>query len=230
MLVAAVIPAAGLGKRLGAGTPKAFVRIQGIPLFIHTLKNLKKSYAFSQMIVAVHADETLEAQKILKKYGVTGTQLVTGGATRAESVKNAVAAIDTKTSWVLVHDAARPFVDRTMVTDVLVKAFKADGAVTAIPVSSTVKRAKSASHPIGKTEDRSQLFLAQTPQVFKISLLKARYAALGKRIQKATDEAALFDGTKAKIMLSQGNARNIKITTPDDVELMKTYLRGFSCE
>lgn len=225
MLVAAVIPAAGRGKRLGAGTPKAFYPILGKPLLLHTLANLLKTHSFIDVVVSVHPKEILSTQSLLKKFKIKGVRVVAGGKTRAESVRNAVNTLSSQVKWVLVHDAARPLVTTDVVRKVLSAAIKADGAIAAIPISSTVKKANPKTSQIIRTEDRSSLYLAQTPQVFKLLKLKDRYRALGVKTVLATDEAALFDGTKARILLSEGDPRNIKITTPEDVELMKYSLR-----
>ncbi len=226
MSVAAVIPAAGRGKRLGAGTPKAFYPILGKPLLLHTLSSLLKTYPFVDIVVAVHPKEILYTQSLLKKFKLKDVRVVAGGATRAESVRNAVNTISSQVKWVLVHDAARPLVTTEVVRKVLAAATKADGAIAAIPISSTVKKAKPGTSQIIRTEDRSSLYLAQTPQVFKLLSLRDRYRVLGSKTVLATDEAALFDGTKARILLSEGEARNIKITTPEDVEWAKYYLGG----
>ncbi len=224
MFVAAVIPAAGRGKRLGAGTPKAFFKISGKPLLLHTLTSLQKAHRFIDMVVSVHSKEILATQALLKKYKMSGVRVVAGGETRAESVYNAVRTLSSDVKWVLVHDAARPLVTAKVVREALLVASKADGAVAAIPISSTVKRTDAKTSQIMRTEDRSSLYLAQTPQVFKLSKLRDRYRVLRKKITRATDEAALFDGTKARILISKGDPRNIKITTPEDVELMKYNL------
>ncbi len=224
MSVAAVIPAAGLGQRLGAGVPKAFYVVLGKPLLIHTLTQLKKAYNFKDMVVSVDPKEIDGTFELLKKFKISGVRLVAGGQTRAESVRNAVNSIQASVEWVLIHDAARPMLTARVVEDVIKEASKSDGAIAAVPVSSTVKKANIKSRQILSTEDRSCLYLAQTPQVFKIAKLRDRYRVLGTKIRLATDEAALFDGTRARIRLSGGDIRNIKITTPEDVELMKYYL------
>lgn len=222
--VAAVIPAAGLGQRLGASVPKAFYVILGKPLLIHTLLQIQRAHNFEDVVVSVDPKEMSGTLKLLKKFKIDGVRLVAGGQTRAESVRNAVNSIRSSVEWVLIHDAARPMLSAKVVEDALKEASRADGAIAAIPVSSTVKKANIKSHQIISTEDRSCLYLAQTPQVFKIAKLKDRYRVLGTKIRLATDEAALFDGTRARIRLSGGDVRNIKITTPEDVELIKYYL------
>ncbi len=225
MSVAAVIPAAGRGKRLGGRTPKAFYPILGKPLLLHTLSNLLKTHSFVDIVVAVHPKEIHFTQSLLKKFKIKGVRVVAGGETRAASVRNAVKSIPSQVKWVLIHDAARPLVTVKIVRKVLSAASKADGAIAATPISSTVKKAKPKTSQIIRTEDRSSLYLAQTPQVFKLLNLRDRYRVLGAKIALATDEAALFDGTKARILLSEGDPRNIKITTQEDVEWVKYHLQ-----
>ena len=221
----AIIPAAGLGRRLAAGKPKAFFRIRGKPLLVYTLANLAKAYPFREMIVAAHPAHVGKMRRLLTASGFGRARVVSGGTTRAASVLKALHAVDRESRWVLIHDAARPLVALSCVKNVLSAAYKTGAALCALPVTSTVKRSDGrASHAVG-TEDRHRLFLAQTPQVFRKDLLLQRYGKLGNKALRATDEAALFDGTAVKVRLVIGEAKNIKITTREDVELFEIYLK-----
>lgn len=222
MKVAAVIPAAGRGKRLGAGLPKAFVRVLGKPLLAHTLENLNRSYPFTEIILAVDSALLEKTRLLLKKYGFgKRLRLVAGGATRAESVQKAASSVSPKCDWVLVHDAARPLVDSALVRRTLAAARRSGVALAAMLSTATVKQARGGTVT---TLDRRGIHLAQTPQVFKKKLLLDRYRKLGKKALMVTDEAALFDGT-GRVSLVVGDEKNIKITTPADLELFKFYLR-----
>lgn len=221
--VAAVIPAAGLGRRYGASLPKAFVRLSGRPLLEHTLRRLRASYPFAETWVALHPKSKPVFERMMRRAGFRGVRTVPGGRTRAQSVKNAVMAVSAHCRWVLVHDAARPLVSRTMVRRTLHEARKTGAALCAEPVSATVKESDSSGARTVKTLDRSKIFLAQTPQVFRRDLLLRRYRELGNRALGATDEAALFDRTDVKVGLVPGHWTNFKITTRRDADLFRYF-------
>ncbi len=222
MKIAAVIPAAGQGKRLGSKMPKALVPILGRPLLVHTLTNLKGSFRFHEMIVAVPAQQIKNFKETLKRHKLGGVHVIAGGLTRAGSVKNGLKNVSKNCEWVLIHDAARPLVSSRLVQNLIRSAKKTGAAIVAMPVTSTVKRVKRSR--ILKTEDRGSLYLAQTPQLFRKKLLVSRYRALRSEAFLATDEAALFDRSRIKVMVTVGDQRNIKITTPQDIDLFKFYM------
>lgn len=223
MRVAAILPAAGEGRRLKAGQPKALVAVLGKPLAIHTLQALKKAFPFQEMILVVACSQEKKFQRLLKLFRLDRVRLVYGGKTRAESVRNGFLAVSQNCDWVLVHDVARPLVTPGLVRQLLKEALKSSAVIAARPVHETVKRVKQPGKTIARTEDRRVLFLAETPQVFKKDLLARRYAELGKKALSATDEAALFDGTRTRVKIVSGERRNIKITTREDIELMEFY-------
>lgn len=228
MKVAAIVPAAGLGKRLRSKSVKALVRVGGKPLLALTLERLKSAYPFQEMIVAAHPSSINRYRLLLAAYGLSMVKIVAGGRSRAASVLNGVNATSETTDWVLVHDAARPLVTRDLVRRLLQAAQKSGAAICALPATATVKRVDPANLSIEGTEDRRSLYLAQTPQVFKRKLLLERYQKLGKKVSRATDEAALFDHTKTRVKVVLGDERNIKITTPADLKLVEYYLKDTS--
>ncbi len=223
--VYAVIPAAGHGKRLGAKIPKAYVPVFGKPLFIHTLRALKKAYSFKEIVLVVHISRLAEARKLLVRHGLSRVWLTVGGATRAESVRNGLLVLPAGRHLVAVHDAARPLVSREVMRRTVEGARKGAGAICAVHVSSTVKRVDASGKSVQGTEDRERLVLAQTPQVFGRDLLLSRYEALGAKAMQATDEAALFDGTRHRVCVVEGDEKNIKVTTQNDLESLKKALR-----
>ncbi len=225
MKIAAIVPAAGIGKRLKSKSFKAFVRLKGKPLLAQTLLNLKKAARFNEIIVAAHSSKLKQTRFLLDQYGLQKVKIVSGGASRAESVFKALLAVSPEADWVLVHDAARPFVEPCLIARLLKAAQKTGAALCALRATATVKRVDLKNQTVTRTENRDTLYLAQTPQVFKKKLLLDRYRALGPRAFLATDEAALFDGTKTRVKVVIGDPRNIKITTPFDLELVEYYLR-----
>ncbi len=226
MKIAVIVPAAGHGRRLKAKQPKAFVPLLGKPLLIHTLKNLKRSFSFEEMIVAAASSQLKSVRRLLARYRLDGARVVPGGRTRAESVRNAVLSLSSECEWVLIHDAARPFVSRDLVRRLLKSARRTGAAICALPATATVRRIDPRTGIALGTEDRESLVLVQTPQVFRKRLLLERYQQLGRKALAATDEAALFDGSQVKVSVIPGDPRNLKITTQDDLELCKFYLRN----
>lgn len=226
--VAAVIPAAGRGRRLGAKIPKAFVPLAGRPLLVRTLTHLNKCHSFDEIIVACDASEITKTSQLLKKYGLKKVKIVAGGATRAESVHNGVMAVSPICQWVLIHDAARPFITKKLIGSLLKEAKKTGAVICARPATATVKRVNLKRSEVAATENREELFLAQTPQVFRKNLLLSRYRTLGKRAFSCTDEAALFDGAATGVRVVVGPETNIKITTPGDIALSEFILRTYT--
>ncbi len=226
MSVYAVVPAAGKGKRLGSKIPKAYLSILGKPLFIHTLNALRKAYPFRETVLVVDISRLGQARKELVRHGLGRVWLTAGGETRAESVRNGLLVLPAGRHWVAVHDAARPLVSRQVVRRTLAAALKGAGAICAVPIAYTVNRLDPKRGTLRGTEDRRELVLAQTPQIFGRSLLLSRYEALGAKALEATDEAALFDGTKQRIRVVDGDERNLKVTTKNDLESLKKSLRN----
>ena len=224
MKIAAIVPAAGLGRRLKTKAFKPFVRILGKPLLVHTLESLKKSFDFAEIIVAAAPAKLDETLRLLRRHKLHGVRVVLGGRNRSGSVRNALLNVSGDCDWVLVHDAARPFVGRVLVRRLLNAAKATGAAIAATPVTATVKRSGARKDVIFKTEDRERLFLAQTPQLFRKGLLAKRYRTLGAKALLCTDEAALFDRSRVRVRLVPGDPKNIKITAPEDIKLFKFYL------
>ena len=222
--VSAIVPAAGHGRRFGAKTSKIFFRAEGKPLLFYTLKNISNAYAFKEIIVAAHPADFEVIEKMARSLNLKSFRVLRGGATRAESVWRALLEVSSSSEWVLVHDAARPLVDRGVVLRTLETAKKFGGAVAALPATATVKRV-DAHGVITGTEDRKGLYLAQTPQVFKRKKLLERYKKLGKKAFRLTDEASFFDQTGTKVGVALGSVSNFKVTTPEDRELFRFYLK-----
>ena len=225
MSFAAIVPAAGQGKRLGPGVPKQYLKIQGVPLLARTVRALLHAYPFKQIVIAADPARLESARSIVRRYRLRHTQVVAGGATRAASVLNGLKALTASARFVAVHDAARPLISKEVVRRTLAAAKRSGGAVCGVPVSSTMKKVAEAGGKILGTVDRRGLYLAQTPQIFRKDLLLQRYKQLGKKALLATDEASLFDGTAVRVRMVRGDERNIKVTTKQDLEWVKSYLK-----
>ncbi|MFZ7276237.1 2-C-methyl-D-erythritol 4-phosphate cytidylyltransferase [Avibacterium endocarditidis] len=219
--IIAVVPAAGIGNRMQADKPKQYLKIQGKTILEHTLEVLIHYPAISQIIVAVTSSDPYLAEIDLLNH--SKIQLVEGGKTRAESVLNGLQQIkNNANTWVMVHDAARPCLTHQDL-DKLLQINDINGAILAIPAVDTIKRTNS-SLQIQQTEDRSQLWLAQTPQFFPAQTLKhALQQALANNFT-ITDEASAMELMGFHPHLVAGRSDNLKITRPEDLALAEFYL------
>ena len=218
MRVSVVLLAAGLGKRMGGKTPKAFVKLGGRPLYRLSLDVFKSMKEVRQIVLVV--------PKGMKGYapseaGVTGR--VEGGARRQDSVRNGLGAVDPASDVVLIHDAARPFVTPELIRRVIQGAMEHGGAIPGVPVRDTLKRMDSAGHIEG-TMDRKSLWAAQTPQGFRNGVLEAAYAS-GHGLEDATDDAQIVERAGGRVAIVEGNPENFKITSKSDLDLAEDYQR-----
>ena len=224
--VTAVIAAAGSGERLGAGGPKAFVPVAGRPLVEWSIAAFRACGSVRSIVVAAPPGHIGD---------LAGHDLgvVAGGATRAQSVANALEAVGT--TYVAIHDAARPLLTPELV-EALVADLDADedaaGVIAAAPVNDTIKRASLQSSTsevsdrklaIEATEDRSRLWRAQTPQVFRTDLLREALAA-AERPEEATDEAMLVEAAGGTVLIHPVAEQNLKVTTPLDLRVAELLL------
>src|SRR5713226_2456375 len=228
--IAAILPAAGLGTRMGAETPKQFLELDGEPIFIHTLRRIASCPLVTDIVVATRADvvATLEERIGAEKF-TQSVRVVRGGDTRQESVAQALREVSNDTEIVLVHDAVRPFVTREQIARVIEEARRCQAAILGIPAMDTVKEVKRASLPedvalITATVPRERVVLAQTPQAFATKLLKEAFARAEQDGLTASDEAGLVERLGHDVHVVLGSERNIKITRPSDMELARFYL------
>jgi len=228
--IAAIIPAAGLGTRMGADTPKQFLELDGMPLIIFTLKRLAACPAITDFLVATRADDVVSLQDKVAKAGLgRPARVVHGGNTRQQSVANALAQVDPATEIVLVHDAVRPFVTREQIERVIAEARVRGAAILGIPAIDTVKEVKRASLPedvalISATIPRERIVLAQTPQAFSYALLRDAFRKAQDDDVSASDEAAVVERFGHEVFVVLGSERNLKITRPLDMDLARFYL------
>lgn len=229
--VTAILPAAGLGTRMGADTPKQFLSLDGVPVLLFTLRRLAACPMITDFIVATRAEEvdSVAASIASEKLG-RPVRVVRGGDTRQDSVANALAEIPPETDLILVHDAVRPLVTVSQMERVIAEAAACDAAILGIPAMDTVKEVKRASLPndvalITATIPRERVVLAQTPQVFRTSLLLEAFARARQDGVTASDEAGLVERIGRDVHVVVGSERNLKITRPGDMELAEFYLR-----
>jgi len=228
--VAAILPAAGLGTRMGAETPKQFLELDGTPLVIHSVRRIASCPLVTDIIVATRADviESLQ-ERIQGEQFMQSVRVVRGGDSRQDSVAVALQEVSNDTEIVLVHDAVRPFVTREQIVRVIEEARRCQAAILGIPAMDTVKEVKRASLPedvalITGTIPRERVVLAQTPQAFSTKLLKEAFARAQADGVNASDEAGLVERIGHDVHVVLGSERNIKITKPADMDLARFYL------
>ncbi|RUO57868.1 2-C-methyl-D-erythritol 4-phosphate cytidylyltransferase [Pseudidiomarina insulisalsae] len=223
--VAAVVPAAGVGSRMQSACPKQYLSLNGETVLQHSVKALSQDPRITHIYIAVSADDPYFAsQEFANSVQITR---VTGGASRAASVQAGVAAaVADGYDWVAVHDAARPCLSATELSAVLDGAL-ADpvGALLALPVADTLKRADSAQRS-GATVARDGLWQALTPQVFRSRQLLTGLEQLGADNPQLTDEASVLEAIGQQPRLIQGKRSNIKITLPGDEQLAQLWLQA----
>lgn len=218
--ITAIVPAAGIGSRMQADKPKQYLQLHGKTVLEHTLSVLLTYPPIERVILAVAADDVYLKQQAFINH--PKIHIVKGGETRAESVLNALRYIKTDGDWVLVHDAARPCLTHADL-DKLLKIQDNNGAILAIPATDTIKRA-DAHQQIQHTEDRSRLWLAQTPQFFRSDLLRQALENAFAQGLVVTDEASAMELAGFQPHLVAGRSDNIKITRPEDLALAEFYL------
>ncbi|MCA9396587.1 MAG: 2-C-methyl-D-erythritol 4-phosphate cytidylyltransferase [Candidatus Omnitrophica bacterium] len=224
--VSVIVPAAGSGSRLQSKTPKPYVMMQGKPLVVRTLEALhNKVKDRIETLVAVEPAAVNKMSRIIAKYGIRSCRVVEGGSTRAESVRKSFFSLSSETKIVLIHDAARPFLKREPIEEAISAAEKTGAAILAKSADATVKEVKPSSLIIGRTIDRSRVYLAQTPQVFTSVALRNSYRRVGSKFKSCTDEAALLEAAGMKVRVIAGSAMNFKITNPEDLDLAKLMIK-----
>jgi 2-C-methyl-D-erythritol 4-phosphate cytidylyltransferase len=254
MKVAVILPAAGLGTRMGkssaekTGTSrKQFMLLEGSPILMHTVRKFAASDLVSEIVVAVRAED-LEwvAEMLAQEFptaaraylsasaaspggtrGAALVRVVEGGNSRQESVENALATLGPETDLVAVHDAVRPFIDLETIHKVFDEAAETGAAIVGVPAVDTVKQvSRGTGHVrIRATLPREKLVMAQTPQVFRYGLLARAFRSAREDGFIGTDESSLVERLDVEVTVVPGSDRNIKITKPGDMDLAHLFLR-----
>lgn len=223
----AVIPAAGLGVRMGGSTPKQFLEVHGVPLLALTLAVFQKCRAVDTVIVvAPEGDVDSCRRDIVERYGFEKVRkVVAGGEHRQDSVRLGIRAAGTGFDLVLIHDGVRPMVEGDLIERVLRAAAQYGAVVAALPARETVKETDPEGG-VTRTLDRSRIWLVQTPQAFPYGVIRdAHEKALLEKWPEATDDAALVEKLGKPVRVVEGSEKNIKVTTPLDLEWVRFLTR-----
>jgi 2-C-methyl-D-erythritol 4-phosphate cytidylyltransferase len=224
---AAIVVAAGKGTRLGGDQPKQFFELCGVPIIIHTLRQFERCAEIDEIIVVVPAESTAAFSSLAEKFKVRKlSRVVSGGATRAQSVLRGLNAIG-DAEIVAVHDGVRPFVTPDEIDRVVSAARASGAAILVAPVADTIKDIENGH--IKRTPPRHNLRRALTPQCFRCDLLKRAYDKLDE-VESAgievTDDSLLVERLGVEIIAVEGSARNIKITQEEDLVSAEAILKS----
>jgi len=227
MFATAILLAAGRGRRMKSGLSKPLAKLAGRPAIAYSLKALSAHTKIKQVIIVVNKNNY---EGILQLAGSKGyskvSKIIEGGERRQDSLGCGLRALDRRTDTVLIHDAARPFIGRKIITDCLNEAQKSGAAVAGVPVKATIKKSigvKGQGLRVKETIDRKGLWEIQTPQVFKKDLILKAFKKFG--MNDVTDDAALIEKLGRRVKIVEGSYFNIKITTPEDLVLAEAIAR-----
>ncbi len=221
---AAVLPAGGLGKRMGGNIPKQLMVLGGKPVYRYSLETFLSMDEIAEVVMAVPADWKDHFEKEIFSDNASEEirakmKIVVGGAERWQSVENGVNALTSNAEFVLVHDVARPFISKEIILDVCKTLVEKGSCLVAKPAVDTIKIAKDGC--VQQTIDRNTVWMAQTPQAASVALLKKLYGRIAAEPLNftPTDEASILEYFGESVYIVKGNNLNDKLTTPEDFEI-----------
>lgn len=230
--IAAIVPSAGIGKRFGSDKNKAFHLLMGKPVIVWSLELLESIENVAEIVPVFNKNDIQEGSRLIKKYGISKIKKIAiGGKERQNSVYNALNLIEKDTDIVLIHDAARPLVEKAQVEQALKQLEGIEGIIIGVQPKDTIKELFYKTHKgkkelfVKKTLDRKSLLAVQTPQIFKYNVLLKAYKKAMRKGFYSTDDAALVEKFGGKIKIMLGSYSNIKITTPEDIETTRVLIK-----
>ncbi len=227
MKIVALIPAAGMGKRMGAGINKQYLLLDGKPIVARTITVFEEAPFVDDIYVITPETEIPYCrEQVVERFGFSKVRaVVPGGEERQYSVLNGLRATDADDDdVVLIHDGVRPFISTAVLKHATEVAAESDGALVAVPAKDTVKIVMDGV--ARETPPREQLWLAQTPQAFRYGVIRAAHEIAAAEGFLGTDDAMLVERLGKEVRVVMGDYRNIKITTPEDLVLAEAFLRG----
>lgn len=229
MKTVAIIPAGGVGRRMGKGIPKQYLPLAGIPILVHTLQAFQCSPVVDEIFLAVPESDIPEVrQVIVEQYSLSKVGLIlSGGKTRQDSVRNALEHVSDQHDVVVVHDGVRPFVSGDLIDQAVAAAREFGAVAVGVPVKDTIKRV-TAEGWVKKTVEREGLWLTQTPQAFRKAIIIAAYMQAAMEGFYGTDDASLVERMEIPVRMIQGESDNIKVTTSEDLFYGDLILRHSS--
>jgi len=224
---AVIIPAAGSGTRLGSDIPKPYIKILGKTILQRSIERFIDVEGLTQVIVATSVNYLKDCQEIFENinYSNISFQVIVGGTERQYSIENALNELSDDVSLVAIHDAVRPFVDSEQISNCFKAASEFGGAVLGVPAKDTIKKVDK-ENIIKETPDRSELWQAQTPQIFKKELLKEAYKFAIDNNFLGTDDASLVERIGGHIKMIESSRNNFKITYPLDLRVAELIIEN----
>ena len=223
ILCSAVVVAAGSSTRMG--TDKLMLTLGGIPVIVRTLKAVEAAPSVDEIILVTREDMMVPLSQLCQEFALTKvTKVIRGGKTRTESVRLGTLEASGDAQVIAIHDGARPLVTTEIIENAIAQALESGAAAPAVPVKDTIKVAQKGV--VESTPDRASLFAVQTPQIFEASLIRA---ALQKALDdgaELTDDCSAVERLGMKVVLTEGNVRNLKLTTPEDILTAEALLEG----
>lgn len=223
---AAVIVAAGKGTRMGAGVDKLFLDIAGWPVVVHTWKRFDAADCIDQIVLVVREELLPEYDRLAEEHCLTKPhRIVVGGAERQDSVWNGLSALSEETEVVVIQDAARPCVTEDLIEATILAARETGASVAAQPVVDTIKESRD-GELIERTLDRARLWAVQTPQTFRVEVIRNAIDAARAKGLSLTDDTAACELINQPVRLVKSNTPNPKVTTPEDLPYIAHLLRA----
>ena len=214
-----IIPAAGIGKRMGSDTPKPYLMLKGKSVLEHTLSCFRDIDSLKQVIVSTSVSYHDQTSEILNRlFDEVETAVVEGGERRQDSIYNAFQEVSESIHYVAIHDAVRPFIRAGRITECLNATTGTGAAIIGVPVKDTIKQVDT-DHIISHTPDRSALWQAQTPQIFRKDLYNQAYNYAIDHNVEVTDDASLFEAAGMDVRIVEGDRENLKLTYPVDFRI-----------
>ncbi len=227
MDIGVIIPAAGRGKRMKANINKQYLKINSIPIIVHTLELFAHDSRIRDIVLVVKDTEVSYCkEKILKKYKFNNINIVAGGETRRESVFAGLMAFSPAIDYVIIHDGARPLLPREVIDRVIDNLGNYKAITTAVKVKDTIK-IKDKNNFVSRTLTREKLVAIQTPQAFSYNLIKEAHKKIPEGV-RVSDDASLVEKLGEPVKIIKGSYQNIKITTPDDLTYARLILENRS--
>lgn len=220
MKITAIIPAAGSGSRYSSNKNKILENINDVPVIIHTLKAISEIDRVDEIIICTSSDLMGDIKDLIVKYNIKKvSQIISGGATRQESVFNGLK-VANNPDYILIHDAARPLISKDTIDNAINVAVEKGASIVAVPTKDTIKRV-NCNNKILETLNRSELWNVQTPQIFKYKeIIEAHIEFKG---QDFTDDSILLEKLGIPVFVVNGNYKNIKITTQEDIKIAEVF-------
>ena len=223
MKVGAIIAAAGFGRRMKTDRPKQLLVLNGTPIIVHTIRKFDACSAIDYVIVTAPRESSGEVKDLVKSAGFKkSVSVIEGGERRQDSVAIGLQHLQPGTEIVAVHDGVRPFVSVEEIENVVRQAERSGAAILGVPIVDTVKQAEREF--VESTLTREHLVLAQTPQAFRVEILKEAFESAAKDEYYGTDESSLVERLGHPVAIVRGSERNIKITRPGDLTLARAFL------